>query len=58
MTFEAGNKVRYSSDGRIGEITGKYREHGDAWQVCFDGVDLLFHQLRRSVMFLLTEVSH
>lgn len=40
--FKQGDKVRYSADGQVGEITGKYRERGDAWQVCFNGVDLMY----------------
>lgn len=40
--FKQGDKVRYSADGRVGEITGKYREKGDAWQVMFNGVDLIY----------------
>ena len=26
--FKAGDKVLYSADNRVGEITGKYREQG------------------------------
>ena len=39
--FRKGDKVCYSSDGRIGEITGRYFERRDAWEVCFGGVELL-----------------
>ena len=41
-TFRKGDRVLYSADERIGEITGKYRELGDKWQVRFNGVDLLY----------------
>lgn len=40
--FKAGDKVLYSADNRVGEITGKYREQSDKWQVLFNGVDLLY----------------
>ena len=40
--FKAGETVRYSSNGRIGEITGKYRERTESWQVLFDAVDLMY----------------
>ena len=41
-SFLPGDKVLYSADNRIGEITGKYKEIGDKWQVCFNGVDLIY----------------
>ena len=40
--FKAGDMVLYSADNRVGVITGKYSEHGDKWQVLFNGVDLLY----------------
>lgn len=40
--FKPGDQVLYSADERIGVITGKHLEAGNKWQVCFNGVDLLY----------------
>ena len=40
--FQKGQKVRYSADGRIGEILGRHRESGDRWAVCFDQCDIVW----------------
>lgn len=40
--FRKGNKVRYLADGKVGEITGNYRERFDAWEVLFNGVDSFY----------------
>ena len=41
-TFSKGDKVVYSSNASVGEITGLYRERMDAWEVLFNGVDRLY----------------
>ncbi len=40
-SFVAGNSVLYTTDNRVGIITGKYDEVRDRWQVKFNGVDLI-----------------
>ncbi len=41
-SFVAGNSVRYTTDGRVGIITGKFDKFRDRWQVKFNGVDLIW----------------